>query len=109
MNYSNMKYNELLKLCKERNIHGYSHKKKARLIELLEENDWIFLSTKHDAVLTTHDIFKPWHDFYRTVYDGYNKTCYKVVITDILQTYHNVLLNERGSDSMILHFVLSCE
>ena len=68
MNYSNMKYNELLKLCKERNIHGYSHKKKARLIELLEENDWIFLSTKHDVSLTTHDIFKPWYDFYRDIY-----------------------------------------
>jgi hypothetical protein len=95
MNYSKMKYTDLLKLCRDRNICGYSHKKKAQLIELLEENDWICVSSKHDKPLTIHDIFKPYYDFYNILYKRYYSIYYRLLVN-----------NYRAESSIVLYFLL---
>ncbi len=105
MNYSEMKYTDLLKLCRDRNISGYSHKKKARLIELLEENDWICISSNHDKALTTGDIFKPYHDFYDILYKQHNRIYYKLFIINGLLTYRNLLIDEYDTNSIVLCFL----
>ncbi len=81
MEYSSLKYTELIALCKKRGISGYSNKKKVELINMLEEHDWIFV---------TNSPYKQGYILSRVYYFYYNKQ-YPILLNGLLYNIPGII------------------
>jgi hypothetical protein len=96
MEYSNKTSDELIQICKDKQIKGYSGKKKDDIIKLIQEKDSLSANTEHVTETTNTTIIvnkkKPKKNNQETIEDKYTSDILKLTYNSYKQTY--VLLSD---------------